>query len=111
MRRCHQNRKSTRIYANREPIHPRLAPLKSRGAGGSLGERSEWILVWVLGVRGDSGVDALRRKAGRPRLLRRVCYPLRSPIAVYVLCRFADLTVRVFFPFRCQLAAALTFHG
>ena len=23
--------------ANREPIHPRLAPLKSRGAGGSLG--------------------------------------------------------------------------
>ena len=38
VRRCHQNRKSTRIYANREPIHPRLAPLKSRGAGGSLGE-------------------------------------------------------------------------
>ena len=28
VRRCHQNRKSTRIYANREPIHPRLAPLK-----------------------------------------------------------------------------------
>ena len=34
---CQQNRESTQIYANREPIHPRLAPLKSRGAGGSLG--------------------------------------------------------------------------
>ena len=33
---CQQNRESTQIYANREPIHPRLAPLKSRGAGGSL---------------------------------------------------------------------------
>ena len=28
VRRCHQNRKSTQIHANREPIHPRLAPLK-----------------------------------------------------------------------------------
>ena len=33
----HSERKSTQIYANREPIHPRLAPLKSLGAGGSLG--------------------------------------------------------------------------
>ena len=38
VRLCQQNRKSTQIYANREPIHPRLAPLKSRGAGGSLGK-------------------------------------------------------------------------
>ena len=37
VRRCQQNRESTRIYANRSPIHPRLAPLKSRGAGGLLG--------------------------------------------------------------------------
>ena len=47
----HLNRKSTQIYANRSPIHPRLALLKSQGAGGLLGEefftyKGEMYLEW-----------------------------------------------------------------
>ena len=43
---------------------------------------------YIDGVRweeGGFGAGALCRKAGRPRLIRRVCYPLRCPLAAFVL--------------------------
>ena len=57
-----KNRKSTQIYANREPMHPRLAPLKSRGAGGSLGEeRPRLVSVDALCHGCNLGADGQQR--------------------------------------------------
>ena len=46
----HSERKSTRIYANREPMHPRLAPLiAGRGRLAWGGEGLNGISACVLG--------------------------------------------------------------
>ena len=60
-----QNRKSTQIYANRSPIHPRLAPLKSRGAGGLLG--CFFFIRLFVTTAPNSGCGVATSARSRPR--------------------------------------------